>query len=237
MNRFAFVLAMALTIISCGQGNPDGYTIKGRVSNCGEWGNGGHIVLVSNHNGAIHKDTTVIRNGRFTIKGYTKSPDFASMYPLQHDKDKPAGRILFYLENADYTVTVNNGFLESESVKGGRSDMLFRELSRHTRMLDEKYSIESIERQLHTTLTPPDRIEKLLAIKRDYESALKTFRDSIITANTPSNFSLHMTLQAIRQDNLDSIRQAVKAYISDDRYRDNYTLKTITEIIEKERRP
>ena len=104
--------------------------------------------------------------------------------------------------------------------------------------LKRKYDIESVDRQMNTTLTPQSRMEKLTAIRNEYDSVVKAYKDSIILANTPSYYSLYMTSQAIAGgENLDSIREVLKVYEQDDRYKDDPRLGRMIEITEGKRRP
>lgn len=239
MKTSTFLLGLALAVVSCGQGSSTtGYTIKGTVKNCGNWSENGHVILITRNNGTIKADTADVINGRFTLTGHVSTPDFASMYPMQADPDRPAGRIYFFLENEKYSVKIMNREFNGDLLKGGTCEKLLREVSQHQAMLDEKYSIESIDRQLNTTLTPAYRIEKLKAARHEYDCEVKAFRDSIIKANTPSYFSLYLTSIMIDDEiNLDSIRQVLEIYLQDSRYKDDLRLKEMIEITERKRRP
>lgn len=239
MKTSTFLLGLALAIVSCGQGSTTtGYTIKGTVKNCGEWGDNGHVVLVKRDNGKQIADTVQITNGHFVFTGSISTPDFASLYPARSDRKEPIGRIMFFLENEKYSVKIKNGVLIGQELKGGTSEKLLREVTQHQAMLDEKYSIESIDRQLNTTLTPQYRIEKLLIVRHEYDSAVKAFKDSIILANTPSYFSLYMTsLEIAKGENLDSIRKTLEPYLLDERFKNDPRLKNMIEITEGKRRP
>jgi hypothetical protein len=154
------------------------------------------------------------------------------------DPVRPNGRILFFLENEKYSIVIKDNRISDVTLKGGTSEKLFRETRKHQSMVDRKYDIESVDRQLNTTLTPEFRMEKLRAIRHEYESVSRRYRDSIIQANTPSYFSLYMTSQVIAEgENLDSIRETLKVYEQDQRYKDDPRLGRMIEITEGKRRP
>ena len=238
MRTSTFLLGVTLAIVSCGHSNPDGYTITGKVKNCGEWTDGGHIVLVIRDEGKQIVDTADVINGRFKLEGRIEHPDFVTMYPSMSDSVRPNGRFLFFLENEKYSITIKNNRISEISIKGGTSEKLFREMSKHQSMLDKKYDIESIDWQINTTSTPQFRMEKLKIIRHEYDSVTKAYKDSLILANTPSYFSLYMTSQFIAAgENLDSIREALKVYQLDDRFKDDPRLGRMIEITERKRRP
>lgn len=238
MRTTTFLLGMTLAIASCGHSNPDGYTITGKVKNCGEWADGGQIVLVIRDEGKQIVDTADVINGRFKLEGRIEHPDFVTMYPSMSDPVRPNGRILFFLENEKYSIVIKDNRISDVTLKGGTSEKLFRETRKHQSMVDRKYDIESVDRQLNTTLTPEFRMEKLRAIRHEYESVSRRYRDSIIQANTPSYFSLYMTSQVIAEgENLDSIRETLKVYEQDQRYKDDPRLGRMIEITEGKRRP
>lgn len=238
MRTTTFLLAITLAIASCGHSYQDGYTITGKVKNCGDWADGGQVILVIRDEGNLITDTADVINGRFKLEGKIAHPDFVSMYPAKSDAARPSGRIMFFLENEKYSITIKDNMFSESSLKGGTSESLFRELSKHQSHLDTKYDIESIDRQMNTTLTPEYRMEKLRVIRHEYDSVLRAYKDSIIQANTPSYFSLYMTSQYIAADeNLDSIREALKVYQRDDKYKDDPRLKRMIEITEGKRRP
>lgn len=238
MRTTTFLLGITLAIVSCGHSNPDGYTITGKVKNCGEWADGGHIVLVSHYNGKRISDTATITKGHFTLSGHIANPDFVGLAPVQTDKNRPMGRILFFLENEKYTIKIEDGHLSGNTIKGGTSNKLFKELSEYQRKMDEKYSIESIDRQLNTTSTPPYRMEKLRIVRNEYDSVMKAFKDSIVLANTPSYFGLFITAQEIVDGQDPSlIKQALAPYLKDDKYKDDPRLKDMIERTEEKRRP
>lgn len=239
MKTSTFLLGLALAIVSCGQGSTTtGYTIKGTVKNCGEWGNDGRIVLVTHDNGKRISDTVDIINGHFMLTGYISTPDFASLHPVQSDTKRPAGQILFFLENEKYSIKIKNGVLNGQALKGGTTQKLLNEVREHQKNLYEKYSIESIDRQLNTTGTPAYRMEKLKVVRNEYNNEVKAYKDSIILANTPSYFSLYMTSQMISDEsNLDSVMRILITYLKDDKYKDDPRLLDMIEIIEEKRRP
>ena len=240
MNRiktYILIIGLVLSYASCRQDNASGYTIKGNVKECGQWGDCGQLVLAKRDNGKQTFDTVNIINGNFTLTGHITTPDFASLVPVQSDKDKPKGRILFFLENEKYSIKIRNGILSRESLKGGTSEKLFKELSGRLSKLDEIYSIESIDRQLNTTHTPAYRMEKLRIVRHEYDSVVKTFKDSIIRANTPSYFSLYMTSVDIANgENPDSILQALEVYLKNERFKDDPRLRNMIGILEEEKR-
>lgn len=234
----ALILGLALSIVSCVHDNSAGFIIKGNVKNCGEWENGGHVVLVIRDNGKQITDTAIVRNGHFTLTGNIANPDFVFLFPAQSDQNKPMGRIVFFLENEKYHLKINDGVLSTLEIRGGTTEKLLKEMADYQKEMDEKYCIESIDRQLNTTLTPPYRMEKLKAVRHEYDSVMKEFKDSIILANTPSYFSLYMTSQAIAGgEDLDSVREVLKVYQEDDRYKDDPRLGRMIEITEGKRRP
>jgi len=238
MKTYTFLLGLLLTVVSCGKDDGTGFTIKGNVKNCGEWGDCGHVILIMNNGEKLIADTANVVNGRFLLTGHIPNPDFASMYPIQSDKDRPKGQIIFFLENEKYSVKIKDGRFSEQTLKGGSSQEKFRELSEHQRILDKKYSIQSIDRQLNTTSTPPYRMEALKKIRHEYDSVLKAYKDSLILANTPSYFSLYMTsIEVAGGGNIDSIRAALEVYLKDDRFKDNPTLKNLIEITKEKRRP
>ena len=238
MRRITFLLSITLAIVSCGRSNQDGYTISGKVKNCGNWANGGQIVVVMRDEGKQIVDTADVINGRFKLQGKIEHPDFVTMYASMSDPIKPDGRIMFFLENEKYSIVIKDNRISEVTLKGGTSEKLFRETSKHLSELKNKYDIESVDRQMNTTLTPQYRMEKLTVIRHEYDSVSKSYRDSIILANTPSYFSLYMTSQAIAGgENLDSIREVLKRYEQDDRYKDDPRLGRMIEITEGKRRP
>lgn len=238
MRTTTFILGIALAIVSCGHANPDGYTITGKVKNCGKWADGGHIVLVMNDEGKQIVDTADVINGRFKLQGKIEHPDFVTMYAPMSDPVKPNGRIMFFLENEKYSIVIKDNRISEIYLKGGTSEKLLREMSTHLSKLKKKYDIDAIDRQINTTSTPQFRMEKLLIIRHEFDSVMKAYRDSIILANTPSYFSLYMTSQAIAGgENLDSIREALKVYQKDERFKDDPRLGRMIDITEGKRRP
>ena len=239
MRTTTFLLGLTLAIASCGHGNQDGYTINGKVKNCGEWADGGHIVLIIHDEGTQIVDTANVIKGRFRLTGRIEHPDFVTMYPSMSDSDeRPNGRIMFFLENEKYSITIKNNRISEQYLKGGTSETLFREMTKHQSELNRKYDIESIDRQMNTTLTPEYRMEKLRVIRHEYDSVSKAYKDSIILANTPSYFSLYMTARNIAAgENLDSIRTALEVYRQNDKYKDDPRLQRMIEITEGKRRP
>lgn len=238
MRTTLFLLGLTLAIVSCGRGGQDGYTITGKVKNCGEWADGGQIVLVIRDEGKQIVDTADVINGRFKLEGRIAHPDFVTMYPSMSDPVRPDGRIMFFLENEKYSIVIKDNRISDVTLKGGTSEKLLRETSKRLSELKRKYDIESVDRQINTTLTPQFRMEKLTAIRNEYDSVVKAYKDSIILANTPSYYSLYMTSQAIAGgENLDSIREVLKVYEQDDRYKDDPRLGRMIEITEGKRRP
>ena len=237
MKTYTFLLALLLALVSCGKNHETGFTIKGNVKNCGEWGNCGHVILIMNNGEKLIADTANVVNGRFTLTGHIPNPDFVSMYPIQSDKDMPKGRILFFLENEKYSVKIRDGRFSAQTLKGGSSQEKFRELSEYQEILDKRYSIQSIDRQLNTTSTPPYRMEALKKIRNEYDSVFKAYKDSLILANTPSYFSLYMTsIEIADGGNLDSIRNVLEVYLKDDRFKNDPRLRNMIEITEEEKR-
>ena len=238
MRTTTFLLGLTLAIASCGHGSQDGYTIIGKVKNCGEWADGGQLLLVIRDEGKLIVDTANVINGHFRLEGKIEHPDFVSMYPSASNTARPNGRIIFFLENERYSITIKDNTLSEANLKGGTSEKLFREMAKHQSYLDKKYDIESIDRQMNTTLTPEYRMEKLRVIRHEYDSVSKAYKDSIIQANTPSYFSLYMTSQYIAAgENLDSIRTVLEVYRQNDKYKDDPRLQRMIEITEGKRRP
>lgn len=235
MKRNIFLLGLALAAVSCG-GSTDGYTITGRLKNCGELGKSGQVILAYQDEGKRITDTVNVVNGRFKLTGHIDHPDFAYLFSTQQDKKKLNWRVSFFLDNDRYSIKFNNGKLSK--MEGGVNDKLFNEVSKHQTMLDKKYDIESIDRQLQTTGTPMYRREQLIPIRHEYDSVVKAYTDSIIAANAPSYFSLYKTSQSITKDaNLDSIRKELEIYLKDDRFKDDPRLMRMIDIIDKKRRP
>jgi len=218
----------AITCVSCNGHVDDCYLIKGKVSNCGDWGKNGKIALVTTGTGKAKADTVQISNGRFKISGKIDYPNWVSLSPVRENGSRPAARFMFFLENEHYSVCIEDMKISTWTVHGGTTNELLEEYNSNMRHFDELFSIASIDQQIKATLTPPDRLEKVLAVRREYDHAVKAYKDSIIKANYPSYFSLFLTSGDLADsNNPDSVLKVIESYLSVPSFKDDPKIRAI----------
>lgn len=165
MRKLVFLLFASLLVLSCQQKREEGFVINGTLKGDAE---GGRVMLMTMDYPPAMLDSTVVKDGKFTLKGKVDAPAYTSLVidinePNAEDPDykEKMFSIRFYLENSDITFEGDVATLPSFyynpnrngefTIKGSAAQDLSNQLeasisepSKQLRLLDKRYSKEYI---------------------------------------------------------------------------------------------
>lgn len=163
MKKLILVLFSMLFVLSCQQKKEEGFTINGTLTGDAE---GGRVMLQSMDYPPVTLDSTVVKDGKFTLKGKLDAPALCGLLIdiNEPDAEEPDYRekmfyIRFYMENSDITFEGDVSTLPAYyynpkrsgefTVKGSVTQDLSKQLaasisepSKQLSILSERYSKE-----------------------------------------------------------------------------------------------
>lgn len=233
MKKVLFLLVCSMCIFACQQ-KEEGFTINGSLIGDAE---GGRVILQkTNEYPEVTIDSTVVKDGKFTLKGKIDSP---AMYSLiidinEPDAEQPDRRnkmfdVKFYLENADITFEGDVATLPSYywnpdrkgefTIKGSATQDLYQKYLDSTKSLSEQLS--KLDTQYSQEYIIPE-MEGKDATARGIE---------IVKEESPlAEQKKEITMKFIR-DNISSIVAYDRLFMYVAYYGDSFTVPEIDEMV------
>ena len=184
MKRILFVAFLSILLASCGS---DSYKIKGVVS-CVE--DGTVITLnVLDYDGIFTLDSTVIRNGRFSLKGKAENPQMAV---LIYEVDDIMGGAQFFLESGKINVVID-AEEGRQHVSGTPNNDAFQKFYDDTDALNEE--ADEIEDKIRMTLATQGDATDLYQQMGDLQDRFKALLAQSILDNADKYYAYQQIIE------------------------------------------
>ena len=200
MKRILTIVMLGLLITSCKQEKRTDYVING---NAEDVYNGIRVYLKeADGNGKeIVKDTAIVMNGKFTMKGVVTEPNIHSI-----TVDGTPGKVVFMLENSEIDIDINKKILAESKVTGSDSNDDF--LAFQNGMKDIRTQGMELMRK-HDELN----IQEGTKASDSFTNALNELREKLTNhpikfakENNDSHFSLDIIRMEISRPNADVVK-------------------------------
>ena len=228
MKKILLSIAALLVIVSCNSGTS--YKINGTITGNSDKLVSGMVYLSNNDRQDPIKDSTQIVNGKFTFTGSVQTPE---MYKIT--VPGLSNGIMFFLENAKYTVNAVDSALIDASVIGGENQDKW---SRHTAAKNEimeKYNVVRLSMEMRNPEISEERLNELYSIFDTVQIQTKELTDRIFNEDPISHYSLHLLENLAEELSIDSLGNLIGEYQKRPEYEGNKTLARIVKNYEVEK--
>ncbi len=127
------------------------------------------------------KDTADLVEGKFVFEGSVSTPDH---YAITIEGIK--GRIILFLENADYTIEAAKEDLSKAVVKGGVTNELVNALNAKKDSLSKSYKMEDMFAEYDNPVTTAERKMIIDSLYEKMQSEMNLY-DSLFDGNNPTS--------------------------------------------------
>ena len=127
------------------------------------------------------KDTADLIKGKFVFKGSVTTPD---RYMITFDSIK--GRIVFFLENAKYTIEADASDLSKAVVKGGVTNDLITALNAKKDSVAQAYKMSDLIKEYNNAATNEARKKEIDSIYEQMQKEINVL-DSLFYVNNPTS--------------------------------------------------
>jgi len=174
-----FLLVAVVGLFACTGQKENSYKIEGTVT--GDSLTAGKVYLQNFSRTNPIKDTADLVDGKFVFEGSVATPD---TYAITIEGVK--GRIMLFLENANYTIEAAKEDFSKAVVKGGVTNDLVNALNAKKDSLAKSYKMEELFAEYENAATTPER---KMAIDSLYEKMQKEMAayDSLFYVNNPAS--------------------------------------------------
>jgi peroxiredoxin len=195
------ILALIVSMAACKGKKENQYTINGSFQGADT----GWILLKKREEGKwITKDSTELKEGKFTFTGTTEMPEM--YYITVKEKE---GYLPFFLENADITIKAFADSLDKSDVSGSSSHDIYKGFLKKDDMFNKK--LEDLYTEYMTAKEANDSIKALSleggfdVIQNEQANAMKEFiktnRTSVVSAYLAMSNAYNFELSELQEIN------------------------------------
>ena len=131
MKKIALIMATAFVVLACNNLKENEYSISGQVDGME---NGKKVfVEIQSETGMVAKDTGVVENGKFEIKGITEEIDLGFIRIEDENTSLP-----FILEKGAITVVIKKDTIQNSTVGGTYNNDKLQSFNTETKVISEK---------------------------------------------------------------------------------------------------
>ena len=131
MKKIALIMATAFMVLACNNLKENEYSISGQVDGME---NGKKVfVEIQSETGMVAKDTGVVENGKFEIKGITEEIDLGFIRIEDENTSLP-----FILEKGAITVVIKKDTIQNSTVGGTYNNDKLQSFNTETKVISEK---------------------------------------------------------------------------------------------------
>lgn len=131
MKKIALIMATAFMVLACNNLKENEYSISGQVDGME---NGKKVfVEIQSETGMVAKDTGVVENGKFEIKGITEEIDLGFIRIEDENTSLP-----FILEKGAITVVIKKDTIQNSTVGGTYNNDKLQSFNTKTKVISEK---------------------------------------------------------------------------------------------------
>ena len=131
MKKIIFITAIALSVFACNQLKDNEFSIKGEVAGVA---NGKKVFIeIQSETGPLAKDTAVVTDGKFELKGMTEGIDLGFIRIENEQINLP-----IILEEGKIEVTIVKDSLHKSTIGGTENNEKFQKFNTDSRVISEK---------------------------------------------------------------------------------------------------
>ncbi len=191
-----------MAMMSCSQGQPDGYTISGTAEGTQD-GDSVYLCEMQGFFSMIPLDTTIVKDGEFEFKGQQEGCALRFIVPMH--EGAPTAMTPFVLENAAIKATLKTA--EGASViEGGPNHKLYEEYTAGDMEIGKQMD-EPWKQANDSTASEADR-QQAQAVVDSLNQVMRDYHKKFVTDHVPSAFSdmmLYYIAQELTEEDMDAM--------------------------------
>ncbi len=181
--RKLLLLVAVVGLFACAGQKENSYKIEGTVT--GDSLTAAKVYLQNFSRTNPVKDTADLVDGKFVFEGSVSTPD---NYSITIEGIK--GRIIIFLENANYTIEAAKEDFSNALVKGGITNDLINALNAKKDSLAKSYNMNELYAEYNNAATTPERKKVIDSLYEKMQNEMSLYDSLFYVANPASPYTL-----------------------------------------------
>jgi len=188
--RKLFLIVSVIGLFACSGPKENAYKIEGTITGDSLTATKVYMQNMSRSNPIM--DTTDLVEGKFVFEGTVATPD---RYMITVEGVK--GRIIFFLENAEYTIEAATEDFSKAVITGGVTNDLIKTMNSQKDSIAKLYKVEELFKEYDDVVTTPERKAAIDSIYEKMQKEMSNIDSTFYAANPNSPYTLIQYVQNV----------------------------------------